>query len=436
MPELNHTTPAVEWNNWEKIIFRFFFIYFLLQVVPLDPKYYAFLFSINWADIRYGDIFNIAHYSPPTYASWGIIALVALTGAAIWTYVDRNKRTSYNHLYYWIRVAVRYRLAIALFAYGFLKFYPLQAPYPSLSNLNTYYGDYTRWKLFSLSLGIVPNYQSFLGLVEIITGGLLLYKRTASVGAFIVLVFTGNVFMSNIAYEGGEQVYSLYLITLAFFALSFDIQRLVHLLILQKPTFPNRFQVVLTEKWQRYGRLAVKSLFIFFFVLTYAFKLSLNQTYQFPTTTGLAGATGIYNVTEFRKNQDTLPYSKTDPIRWQDVVFEKWATISIRSNRPVLLDSNNTERVSAIGEDRIYELEGSIGRHYYSYDVDTLKQVLTLRNKNKHYKGEQLVLHYNRLNDSRLELSNDSLYVVLDKIPKKWLLEEVAREGRRKSIKL
>lgn len=430
MPELHHTTPAVEWNNREKIFFRFFFIYFLLQVVPLDPTYFS---SINWTQFHYGDIFNIAHYYPRF--EW-IIAIVALVGTAIWTYTDRDKRLSYDRLYYWIRVAVRYRLAIALFAYGFLKFYPLQAPYPSLSNLNTYYGDYTRWKLFSLSLGIVPDYQSFLGLVEIITGGLLLYKRTASVGAFIVLIFTGNVFVSNIAYEGGEQGYSLYLITLALFVLSFDIKRLVQLLILQKPAFPNRFHVTLTKKWQRYGRLALKSFVIFFFVLAYAFKLSMSQTYQFPTTAGLTGAEGIYNVTQFSRNQDILPYSKTDPVRWQDVVFEKWATISIRSNRPVIIDSNNTERVSALENDRTYELEGSAGRHYYSYVVDTLKQVLTLHNKNKHYKGEQLVLHYSRLNDSKLLLSNDSLYVVLDRIPKKWLLEEVAREGRRKSIKL
>lgn len=430
MPELNHTTPAVEWSNREKIFFRFFFIYFLLQVVPLDPSYFS---SINWTEFHYGDIFNIAHYYTQ---HWGIIALVALVGAAIWTYIDRDKRISYDRLYYWIRVAVRYRLAIALFAYGFLKFYPLQAPYPSLSNLNTYYGDYTRWKLFSLSLGIVPDYQSFLGLVEIIAGGLFLYRKTASVGAFIVLLFTGNVFMSNIAYEGGEQVYSLYLIILALFILSFDIQRLTQLLILQKPAFPNRFHVTLTKNWQRYGRWALKSLVVFVFVLAYAFKLSLNQGYQFPTTKGLPGAEGIYNVALFSRNQDTLPYSKTDPVRWQDVVFEKWATISIRSNRPVIIDSNNTERVSALETDRIYELEGTSGRHYYSYEVDTLNQVLTLHNKNKHYKGEQLVLHYSRLNDSKLQLSNDSLYVVLDKIPKKWLLEEVAREGRRKSIKL
>ena len=49
--------------------------------------------------------------------------------------------------------------------------------------------------------------------------------------------------------------------------------------------------------------------------------------YQFPSTRGLTDAAGIYNVTQFRINKDTLAYSKTDPVRWQDVVFEKWATL-------------------------------------------------------------------------------------------------------------
>ena len=78
---------------------------------------------------------------------------------------------------------------------------------------------FTRWKLFSLSLGIVPGYESFLGAVEILAGLLLLNRKTASIGAFIVIIFTGNVFVSNLAYEGGEQVYSLYLIVLALFCI-------------------------------------------------------------------------------------------------------------------------------------------------------------------------------------------------------------------------
>jgi hypothetical protein len=439
-----------EWGSLEKAAFRFAFIYFLLLAVPIDWKYYQQLAAIHWAHLTYGDIFILAHYLPmfaanaQSFATLLIIAPVALAGAVAWTYLSRNQPAQYNKLYYWIRAIVRYRLAIGVIAYGFIKVFPLQSPYPSISNLNTNYGDFTRWKLFSLSLGIVPSYETFLGLVEVTAGLLLLYRRTASAGALIVLLFTGNVFVSNLAYEGGEVVYSFYLILLALFVLFFDVQRIVHLLVLQQPTAPNRFRPAFSIPWQHYARLTLKTAFIFFFVLLYSFKTATgykHDPYQIPAVKGVSGWAGLYNVSSFRINKDTLAYSKTDPIRWQDVVFEPWNTISIRSNRPVIIDSSNTERITAPGNNRNYELEGTAGRHYYSYQADSVHQVLVLTNKNSHYVNEQLTLHYNRPNDSTLMLygineTRDSVFVTLQRINKKYLLKEVEKQGREKPLKL
>jgi hypothetical protein len=444
--------PPSPWEDYEKVAFRFFFIYFFLQAVPLDWKFYRELFSTDWAHLHYSAIFNLSHYAPrwssgpQEYSDWGILFLIAITGALAWTYIDSRSyhASNYDKAYYWIRVIVRYRLAIGIIAFGFLKLFPLQAPFPSLSNLNTNYGDFTRWKLFSLSLGVVPSYESFLGGVEILGGLLLFYRRSASVGAIIIANFLGNVFMSNIAYGGGDEVYSLYLISLALFILSYDVKRLADLLVFQRPASPNRYKLVLTEKWQHRARLALKTVFIFFFVVFYGFKTRSGykkDPYQFPVTKGLGDASGIYNVSLFRINKDTLAYSKTDPVRWQDVVFEKWATLSIRSNRPVALDSNAVERPELQDNDRTYELEGSAGRHYYSYEVDTMHQVLTLHNKNPHYNGEKLVLHYERPEGSQIILSGidqnkDSVTVILDRVDKKYLLEEAAKKGRQGGLKL
>jgi hypothetical protein len=446
------TSSPSPWKGHEKIAFRLFFIYFFLQAVPLDWKFYRELFSTDWTHLHYGAIFNLAHYSPSwssgpqNYTDWGVLFGIAIVGALIWTYIDSksHQASNYGKGYYWIRVIARYRLAIGIIAYGFIKLFPLQAPFPSLSNLNTNYGDFTRWKLFSLSLGVVPSYESFLGLVEIIGGLLLFYRRSASVGAFIIAIFLGNVFMSNLAYGGGDQVYSLYLISLALFILSYDVPRLADLLVFQRPASPNRFKPLLTEKWQYRGRLVLKTVFIFFFVIFYGFKTRSGYSkdpYQFPVTKGLNGASGLYNVSFFRINKDTLAYSKTDSVRWQDLVFEKWATLSIRSNRPVILDSNNIERPELRDYARTYELEGSAGRHYYSYETDTVNHVLTLHNKNPHYSGEELILHYEQPGGSRIILSGidqnkDSVTVVLDKVDKKYLLEEAAKKGRQGGLKL
>jgi len=478
-------------NKTKAFAFRLLLIYFFLQAFPLDWKYYQQLFAIGWTHLHYGGIFTLAHYSPrwspgpQNYTDWGILFVIAFAGALLWTYIgDHRSRTKaadhnrtsagapsndsvepFDNGWYWVRVIARYRLAIAMIAYGFLKFFPLQAPYPSISNLNTHYGDFTRWKLFSLSLGIVPSYESFLGAVEIIGGLLLFYRRSASIGAFIIAIFLGNVFMSNLAYGGGDDVYSLYLLSLALFILSYDLQRLANLLVFQRPASPNRFQPLLPAKWQRNGRLALKTFFVFFFVLLYGFKTRYapaTDPYQFPTSKGLPGVTGIYNVTAFKIGKDTLAYSRTDSIRWQDLVFEKWATLSIRSNRPVVLDSVNVERPDLTDNDRTYELQGSAGRHYYSYVADTARHLLILQNKNPHYKEEKWVLHYEQPGDSRIILAGtrivpagtgisvagtrisppgaapdkDSVYVVLDKLDKKYLLEEAAKRGRQGGLKL
>lgn len=440
-------------------LFRTAFLYFFIQCVPLDPKYYATIFSLPWSKLRYEDIFEVAHYTPrffgdvPSFADWGVILLIALAGAAVWTYRTRNrawataeaKERDIAKREYWIRAIVRYRLAIALLAYGFIKIYPLQAPYPSLSNLNTPYGDFTRWKLFSLSLGIVPSYEAFLGGVEIAAALLLLFRKTASIGALIIVFFTGNVLMSNIAYEGGEYVYCAYLISLAIFVLAYDLERLANLLVLRRPAAPNTFHLKLSQPWQTRGRLLLKTLVFLFFVILLGFRTRWgyrHDPYQFPERAGLTAASGLYNVSLFRLNHDTLPYSPTDSVRWKNVVFEHWATLSIAGNHPTDIDTANTEDVTArTDQAKIYELIGTNGRSYYNYDFDTAAQTLTLRNKNDHDSSDQWLLHYTRPTNNQIILSGidhrrDSVFVVLDRIDKKYLLEEAAKTGRTKTLKL
>jgi hypothetical protein len=436
--------PPYEWTEKEKAIFRFFFLFFILQSLPLSVDIFKVLFGFNWLHISYGDIFNLSRLSAKfipgadTFINWITVAVIALFGAIAWSR-SKYRDIDYHPLYYWLRVIVRYRLAIGIIGYGFIKFFPLQAPFPSISNLNTAYGDFTDWKIFSLSLGIVPNYESFLGGIEIVAGLLLFFRKTATIGALIILVFTGNVFISNLAYEGGEYVYAIYLISLALFVVSFDAARVYNLISLERPTQPTKFKPHFSGRQQSI-RSIVKTLVIFFFVFLYGFKTYSglhHDPYQFPRTPGLAKAAGIYNVSEFKINNKELPYSATDPIRWKDVVFEKWATISVRSNRPVLIDSTNYEQIFTNDKERDYELAGSAGRHYYSYSIDTVNHVLSLENKNSHYKGEKLTLNYTRPDSTIIILSGldqhrDSLYVVLNKINKKHPLQL----GRRKALKL
>jgi hypothetical protein len=447
----NTTQP---WSNIGKAAFRFTFLFFILLAIPLDWKYYAHIISINWANLQFSDIFYISRYTPQPTGNyvpgiWGlanlydiiVLAILALIGAIVWPLIIKH-HVNYPLLNYWLRSILRYRLAIALLAYGFIKFFPLQAPYPSISNLNTTYGEFNRWKLFSLGLGIVPGYETFLGLVEIFAALLLLFRRTAVFGAITVLLFTGNVFISNLAYDGGESIYSLYITLFALFIVSYDAGRLYTLVALRKPTLPNTVKPDLKPSY-RIALVTIKSLLVFLFVFVYGFKAYaayVNGGYHYPISKGINGTAGLYNVTKFKINGTEHPYSDTDSLRWQNVVFEKWATISIKTLAPKIIDTVLTEEVHPTDFERNYELAGSGERNYYDYHFDQSTKQLTLVNKNSHYQKDRLILHYSRPDAAHIILSGttankDSVYAELELINKKYLLKE-ATKGRNKSLKL
>jgi len=437
----------LEWTNTQKIAFRFFFVFFIIQTVPLDWKFYTTLFSINWLDPDLYNVLSLTRYSPQffsetalsswgiaSFVNWGVVFLMALIGAVAWSFVDRKAR-NYDLLYYFLRVILRYRLAIGIIAYGLIKLFPLQIPPPTLSELNTNYGDFYAWKIYYLTTGMASNhYESSLGLVEILGGLLLLYRRTATIGAGLVATFIINVVMANFAYHVGDHVYSTYLLVISLFLLAYDVPRLYALFASSKPAIANKFNPVFTKSGQASARLVLKYGFAFVIFLIGVITYQTYQTapYVNPQKPGLSRVKGFYNVREFKLNNQIIPYSTENPDRWQNVVFEKWNTLSIKINQPVFINASlpNQDRF-----DGNYEQTGNGGRHFFSYETDSLNHVISLTNKNQ--PGQAFSLQYKSLNDSTIILSGitekrDSIYAVLDKINKKYLLIE----GRRKPVSL
>lgn len=435
-------SPSSEWKPYEKIALRFFIVYFALQVLPLDWKFYHGLFSIDWLHLNFYDLFNLTRYYPhffslTGFANFGVVFILSVLGTFAWTSLDKKERNN-DTLYYWLRVVLRYRLAIGIIAYGLIKFFPLQMPYPSLSNLHTNYGDFYPWKIYYHTIGITQGYESFLGAIEILAGLLLIFRKTATFGAGLILGFVGNVFAANVAYDIGEDAYSFFLLSVALFLIAYDLPRLYSLLSAGKYTIANKFNPVFIADGLRKTRLALKTAVVVFIVLL-GFKTYSNYAeapYKYPATPGLKGTYGYYNVREFKLNNQTIPYSNTHPERWQNVVFEKWATLSIKTAKPVTIDASIADEYHENDKDRNYESAGVGGRRYFSCQTGSSNSIV-LENKNKHHQTEKFILNYTQVNDSTIILKGinekkDSIYAVLDKINKKYLLFE----GRRKPIKL
>jgi hypothetical protein len=319
------------------------------------------------------------------YSDWGIAFLIGIVGGLIWTLFDRKSK-SYNLLYYWIRVVVRYRAGIGIIGFGFTKLFPTQMPFPSLGLLNSNFGDFTAQKIYWMSVGIVPWYQVFGGIVEIVAGTMLFFRKTTTFGAILLAGALGDITYVNYAYDGGVHVYAFYFVFLALFLIADDVPKIYNLLILERYTVPVRYYPDFKKAWLKYSRVGLKALvfLIFFVILTYTEVINFKyDPYKQPSTAGLKQLRGNYHVTEFKINGREIPYSPLDSVRWQQATFENWTTLTFKVNHPVIIDPSNGGGSPMKDIQRTFEITGVAGgERAFHYYADTVDKVLYLEDKN------------------------------------------------------
>jgi hypothetical protein len=420
-----------------KFLFQVAFIFLLLLTLPIDPWYYKKL-SANADGFHFQGLFQLLDYVPflgyPTgwglhsFAGWCWALGVAIIMAVPWYLLDNTFHARYERWQDLLRIILRYRLAIAMFTYGFVLLFPLQVPYPSLSDLHTKYGEFLPWKIYYHSLGVATaGYEPILGLVEVSTGILLLWRRTTVIGAGLAAALLVNIVLVNFAYDLGSHVLSVYLLLISIVLLLHDTPRLYLLLVKERTAPADHYSPAFTGRLHLLRRW-VKPLFFLFFLLygILAYSNYKNDRWPYPAEKGISGAAGFYNVHRFVLDTQELPYSLTDTLRWQNVVFEEWNTLSVRLNRRITPDLKGP----FINARQDYESEGNGGRTFYSYTVKD--SLLLLTNKND-YKDTCRFLFRQSADSITLDgadSNNRNLHIELSRIDKKYLL----RLGRRKPV--
>jgi len=395
------TAPAV-WKEWERILFRVAFIFFVSMSIPNNLSWYDQVIHIDWFNLHYRDLYDVARFGSGIgffgntifgsnlsgYAVWIITLLFAIAGGLVWTAIVKLRKSEsveYNNLYYWLRVIVRYRAGIGIIGFGFTKLLPVQMPYPSLGILNTDFGDLTSQKIFWLSVGIVPWYQVFAGVVECAAGTLLFFRKTTFIGAALLFGALGDIVYVNFAYDGGVHVYSSYFVLLSAFLMVYYIPHLYRLFILERRTTPIYHYPALSKPWQKCTRVTLKAATIFIFLIVLFYLQLINfwyDPYKQPSNKGLAQLRGNYNVKEFRYKNQLIPYSPLDSVRWQEVTFENWSTLSYKVNRKTPLDLSNGGGDPQRDLNRTFEIAGVAGgRRVFHYLADSIDHVLYLQDK-------------------------------------------------------
>lgn len=308
----------------------------LLRLLPLLGRYsyypeLVWRYVVLWTErvvLRMTELSSIkSSGSGDTSFLWARCACmlaVALAAASIWVFFDRKRRWD-PLLGEFLRICVRYALASILIGYGLSKIIPpLQFPAPWAGRLLEPVGRLSPMGMLWTFMGASRAYTTFSGIMELAGGLLLLFRRSALLGALVSAGVLLNIVLLNFCYDVPVKLFSLQLLLMAGFLIWPDMRKLASVLILNRPAE----SASLTPPWRTMkSRLALCGLKILVIAsLVFGqieFRLSGNGAEILDPPTALLQLTGIWEVDRFGRDGVLVPQALTDLTRWRRVIFDQ-----------------------------------------------------------------------------------------------------------------
>lgn len=329
------------WSFGEKLRFRFIFILFMLFIFPFPLSYVLGVFNIDFISEPIGDFWNWFAQSManlflgiedlatrPTgsgdktvdwifYTSYLILAII---GTIIWTAVDRSRRSYYQLWRIFVMIVVYY-LVFFMAIYGFIKVYWLQMPELGIDRLLKTYGQSSPMGLLWTFMGASKTYSMYAGFSEVIAGTLLIFRRTRTLGGLVTFGVMFNVFVLNIAYDVPVKLFSAQLMIIGLYIALIDYKALLNLLWFRKKAEPYSWPPFFNNPRNNYILLALEVLLV---IHIYYDNISSNieRREQYGELRPKSALYGLYDVSTFSINGDTLAPMLTDSVRWQRMIFD------------------------------------------------------------------------------------------------------------------
>lgn len=340
-----NSAPA-RWSLPHRIFFRFLCSYLILYCPPnfyfgdypgqeiALQAYTKLMHAIcPWVAIHIFHLSGSATTYHPTggsadttlaYIQNLLLVAFAIAATLIWSLLDR-KRSDYRTLHGWLRLLVRYTLALTLIAYGFLKVFPVQFQAPLLFKLVEPFGDFSPMAALWNFMGASPAYTMFSGAAEVTGGMLLLFRRTTTLGALVSFGVMLNVVALDFCYDVPAKLFSANVLLLAVFLAAGDLRRLVNVLVLNRPAAPAAPSAPRFEgRWLRVAVTTVWLLFVGYTLVTQIqeSREEYNLTYQ--AKANRPPLYGLYEVEAFTRNGRELPMPVTDATLWRKVASQNF----------------------------------------------------------------------------------------------------------------
>jgi uncharacterized membrane protein YphA (DoxX/SURF4 family) len=317
--------------------------------------------------------------------------LVSCFATIVWSAIER-KRNNYQILFGWLDFYLRYFLAAYLFGYGFIKIFPSQFQAITASRLVMRVGDQTPMLLAWNFMGYSPAFNHISGMIEVVAGLLLLFRRTATLGAIMATGTFSFVAMLDYCFDVPIKLLVTHLLLLSFTIVCFDLKRLVNVLVLNKPT-TGRDLALTKNKTGRVIIIAIQLVFITG-ILYKTISESIATANEIGQNAKPVPLYGIYKTVYFTRNHDTVPPLQTDPLRWKQLVIDggSW-------HQSAIIEFNNDEQLFATAK------------------VDTIKKELSIQPLNDttiHYKFQYRFMEKDQML-LRGKWNADSIIILLHK---------------------
>jgi hypothetical protein len=331
---LAEAVPAVveerreAWSPATRVAFRFCFAFLLLYNFPFPLTFVPYAGDWlskpwEWAVALVAEpLFGVKAELVQTGSgdtTWNYVQLflmvaISVATTLVWSLVSRAE--SYPRLHHWLRVYVRFALAMWMIFYGAIKVIPSQFPPPGLDRLIQPFGEASPMGLLWTLMGASAAYSMFTGLGELAGGLLLTTRRTTLAGALLSAGVMTHVVVLNFCYDVPVKLFSTALVFMALFLIAPDAKRLFAFLFAAPPR----------AAW---WKVALRTAVVVGFA-GYALYTAQSGRKEYGDLSPRSPLRGIWNVEHLTIDGAVQPPLLTNGGRWRRMVFDGPRGISVQ----------------------------------------------------------------------------------------------------------
>jgi hypothetical protein len=362
---------APEWSLPKRLLFRFSFVYLVLYCFPFpvivlpyaqvltrpwQSLWDTIVPTVGWMAFKV-EADNRRNGSGDTTYDWVLVftyLVVAVLAAVLWTWLGR-KRAEHTRLYDWLRVYVRFFLAVFMLSYGASKLIKSQFAFPVLDELLQPIGQSSPMGLVWDFMGASTAYTMFSGFAEMLGGFLLAFRRTTVLGALVSIGAMGNVLMLNLCYDVPVKLFSAHLLLIAVFLLLPDLKRLADLFLFNRRVERVEERPLFASPRRNRAAATAAVAFVFLFA-AWSLYGSWQDNRKYGDLMPKPPLHGIWRADEVVVDGVTRPPLLTDGSRWRYLVFSYPEYVNIH-----LMDASSEK-----------------GQQFYKLALDEAKGRMTL----------------------------------------------------------